>query len=170
MSLEPSASGRIERVTYRQAGHARVAYVTGEAVLCAGAVDSPRLLLLSGIGAADELESLGIKSVVDLPEVGRNLVDHMLLGIAYGASAPVDNRNPNVTESCAFLPSGPGVYGSDIQISFGKEQSFVEGYSVPEYCFTLIPGVAYPFHCQGDKILRPGEGHATGCTATRSPP
>ncbi len=39
--------------------------------------------------------------------------------------------------------------------------------------FDLLPRikqVAYPFHCQGDKILRPGEGHATGCSATRSPP
>jgi len=34
----------------------------------------------------------------------------------------------------------------------------------------LFPQVAYPFHCQGDKILRPGEGHATRCSATRSPP
>lgn len=153
LSLDVAANGRVERLTYSRDGEEQVAHVACEVVLCAGAVDSPRLLLLSGIGAAAELESVGVRPVVDLPEVGRNLVDHMLLGIAYGATEPVDNRNPNVTESCAFLASGPGVYGSDIQISFGKEKNFVEGYDVPEHCFTLIPGIVRP-ESRGSLTLR----------------
>jgi choline dehydrogenase-like flavoprotein len=47
-----------------------------EVVVCAGTVESPKLLLLSGIGAADELGRLGIDVVADLPGVGRNLHDH----------------------------------------------------------------------------------------------
>ena len=47
-----------------------------EVLLCAGAVDSPRLLLLSGIGPKDELESLGIQCKKDLKGVGENLQDH----------------------------------------------------------------------------------------------
>lgn len=47
-----------------------------EVLLCAGAIDSPRLLLLSGIGPRGELEALGIECMVDLKGVGENLVDH----------------------------------------------------------------------------------------------
>lgn len=50
-----------------------------EVILCAGAVDSPKLLLLSGIGKAAELEAHGIKVVHELPGVGKNLQDHALV-------------------------------------------------------------------------------------------
>ena len=49
-----------------------------EVVVCAGAIDSPKLLMLSGIGRADALARLGIEVVVDLPGVGENLHDHLL--------------------------------------------------------------------------------------------
>mgnify|MGYP003694377795 CR=1 FL=1 len=48
-----------------------------ELILSGGAVNSPRLLLLSGIGPADELQPLGVPIVHDLPGVGKNLQDHM---------------------------------------------------------------------------------------------
>ncbi|UKD57690.1 GMC family oxidoreductase N-terminal domain-containing protein [Amycolatopsis sp. FU40] len=61
----------------------------GEVILCAGAVGSPHLLLLSGIGPADELPASGVDAVHDLPGVGRNLQDHILLaGIRYHARRP----------------------------------------------------------------------------------
>lgn len=44
----------------------------GEVLLCAGAIDSPRLLMLSGIGSADQLRSFGIPVILDLPDVGRH--------------------------------------------------------------------------------------------------
>ncbi|KAI5476609.1 putative oxidoreductase [Pseudohyphozyma bogoriensis] len=47
-----------------------------EVLLCAGAIDSPRLLLLSGVGPKEELENVGVKSVIDRRGVGENLVDH----------------------------------------------------------------------------------------------
>ena len=57
-----------------------------EVLLCAGAVDSPRLLMVSGMGPADELRSHGITIAVDLPDVGRHLEDYILLaGVAYKA-------------------------------------------------------------------------------------
>ncbi|KAK7434548.1 hypothetical protein VKT23_020157 [Stygiomarasmius scandens] len=54
-----------------------------EIILCGGVFGTPQLLLLSGIGPKDELERLGIKSIVDVPDVGRNLVDHPLVASYY---------------------------------------------------------------------------------------
>src|SRR5262249_32945657 len=48
-----------------------------EVILCAGAIHTPRLLLLSGVGFHADLEPLGIDTVIDLPGVGRNLQDHL---------------------------------------------------------------------------------------------
>lgn len=50
-----------------------------EVILCAGAIDSPKILLLSGIGKAAELEAHGIKIVHELPGVGKNLQDHVIV-------------------------------------------------------------------------------------------
>jgi len=61
-----------------------------EVILCAGAIHSPRLLLLSGIGPQDDLERLGIDTVVDLPGVGQNLQDHLLAaGLCFEAKRPL---------------------------------------------------------------------------------
>lgn len=59
-----------------------------EVVLCAGALESPSLLLRSGIGPAAQLRDLGITPVVDAPEVGRNLQDHPDLYVEYAVSQP----------------------------------------------------------------------------------
>jgi choline dehydrogenase-like flavoprotein len=60
-----------------------------EVILAAGAYNSPQLLLLSGVGPADELKAVGIDPVVDLPGVGRNLQEHPLTGVAYTINQPV---------------------------------------------------------------------------------
>jgi choline dehydrogenase len=60
-----------------------------EVILCGGAVHSPQLLMLSGIGPADHLRSHGIDVVADLPGVGANLQNHLCYRIAYACSAPV---------------------------------------------------------------------------------
>jgi choline dehydrogenase-like flavoprotein len=73
-----------------------------EVLLCAGAIDSPRLLMLSGIGPADYLRSLGIPIAIDLPEVGRNLQDHVLVaGVAYRARREVPrSTQPRQRATC----------------------------------------------------------------------
>ncbi|MBB4632573.1 GMC family oxidoreductase [Sphingosinicella soli] len=88
-----------------------------EVILCAGAIDSPRLLLLSGIGAAAELNALGIPVVADLPGVGRNLQDHVLLaGIRYHASKPLPPPSGNLAESTLFMKTDPGQSRPELQI------------------------------------------------------
>jgi choline dehydrogenase len=62
-------------------------------ILSGGAFNSPQLLMLSGIGAADELEAVGVRAVHDLPGVVKNLQDHQSLGIVYAASGPITFEN-----------------------------------------------------------------------------
>jgi choline dehydrogenase len=64
-------------------------YAKGEVLLSAGAFQSPQLLLLSGIGPADDLTSLGIPVKADAPEVGRNLQDHIDCGVLYKVTKPI---------------------------------------------------------------------------------
>lgn len=70
------ANGRAVGVRYQQRGQMREAQAEREIIVCGGAINTPQLLLLSGIGPPDELRALGIQPVHDLPGVGRNLVDH----------------------------------------------------------------------------------------------
>jgi choline dehydrogenase len=76
-----------------------------EVLLCAGAIDSPRLLMLSGIGPADHLASLGIPVTLDLPDVGRHLEDHLLLaGVAYAARREVPRSHYNHADALLYVP------------------------------------------------------------------
>jgi choline dehydrogenase len=61
----------------------------GEIILCGGAINSPSLLQLSGIGNASELKSIGVSVVHDLPGVGENLQDHLELYVQYACTKPV---------------------------------------------------------------------------------
>lgn len=75
--LNPTNSSIIGvRMTSEEGNQTFTLKARHEVLLCAGAIDTPRLLLLSGIGPKEELEKLGIKSKVDLKGVGENLVDH----------------------------------------------------------------------------------------------
>jgi choline dehydrogenase len=114
-----------------------------EVILSAGAFDSPRLLLLSGIGPAAHLERLGIAPLADLP-VGENLIDHLLIGIVYDSFQPISDLNAYCTESCAFTRSRPDLAGCDIEISFGKEPHFAPETNDDRPRFTIIPGITKP--------------------------
>ncbi len=72
-----------EAVEYLHRGRRRVAYARGEVILCGGVINSPHLLMLSGVGDADALRAHGIEPLVDLPAVGKNLQDHMSAALFY---------------------------------------------------------------------------------------
>jgi choline dehydrogenase len=87
----------------------------GEVILCGGAINSPQLLQLSGVGNADELRALGIDVVHDLPGVGEHLQDHLEVYIQYACKQPVSvspymqwRWRPLVGLQWLFLRSGPG--------------------------------------------------------------
>ena len=76
-------------VEYLQQGKLCRIRAEREVILCGGAINSPQLLLLSGIGAADDLMRLDIPVVLDLPGVGENLQDHLEIHLQYKCLKPV---------------------------------------------------------------------------------
>jgi len=74
--------GRVRGVVYQRGGVEHVAYAGREVILSAGGINSPKLLMLSGIGPADHLKSLGITPVLDQPAVGQGLQDHPCMWIS----------------------------------------------------------------------------------------
>ena len=74
---------RISGVKYRRGQQIWEVHAQAEVLLCAGAFQSPQLLMLSGIGPAEHLQSLGIEVKQDLPGVGANLQDHLDVTLAY---------------------------------------------------------------------------------------
>lgn len=118
-------------------GQSMTAYANSEVVVCAGAVDSPRLLLLSGIGPANELASAGIDVVHDLPGVGRNLHDHPLCGVVYEATQPIPAGRTNHAESSLLWRSDESLAGPDMQLMFIHVPFHPPHLAAPPNSFTL---------------------------------
>jgi choline dehydrogenase len=85
-----------------------------EIILCGGAINTPQLLQLSGVGNAGELRELGIDMVADLPGVGENLQDHLEVYVQYACKRPVSMqpslakwKRPFIGAQWLFLRSGP---------------------------------------------------------------
>ncbi|EPD63561.1 GMC family oxidoreductase [Streptomyces sp. HGB0020] len=87
--------GRCRGVEYSVAGQRRTVVAERETVLAAGAIGSPHLLLLSGIGPADHLRSVGLAVTADLPGVGANLQDHVTSYVVYGSPEPPQAAGPS---------------------------------------------------------------------------
>ncbi len=79
-------------VAYRRHGRIQVLRARREVILCAGAIGSPHLLQLSGVGAGERLRGCGIDVVHDAPMVGRNLQDHLAVSYFYRTSVPTLNN------------------------------------------------------------------------------
>lgn len=86
------AGGRACGVTYLHRGRVVRARAETEVILAAGAINTPQLLMLSGIGPAGELRACSIAPVLDLPEVGRNLQNHTACFLDYACSPDVTAR------------------------------------------------------------------------------
>jgi choline dehydrogenase len=99
-------------VEYRKDGQILVARAEGEILCCAGTFGTTKLLLLSGVGPADELTALGITPSVDLPGVGQNLQDHVSVALAYSVNTKTLNQELNpvgiVRHGFNFLLRGRG--------------------------------------------------------------
>jgi choline dehydrogenase len=97
----------------------RVRVHSRQTVLAAGAIGSPHLLLTSGIGPARQLEQAGVAVRHDLPGVGQNLVDHVILaGLTFPVADPLPPPSANLGEVTLFLGSETGRASCDLQIVF----------------------------------------------------
>lgn len=81
-------SGVAVGIQYRQNGQQHQAAARREVLLSGGVINTPQLLMLSGIGAAGELNELGVETLVDRPEVGKNLQDHVSAILMYRRKTP----------------------------------------------------------------------------------
>jgi choline dehydrogenase len=138
------ACPRARGVQYIAAGQVGTVLAEREVIVCAGAVASPHLLMLSGIGPGAALRALDIEVAADVPGVGKNLHDHLLIGVVYEAKMPIAPINVNVTESCLFAKSDPRRADCDIEISFVHEPMFTPGFTTPANSYSIIPGIIRP--------------------------
>jgi choline dehydrogenase-like flavoprotein len=115
-----------------------------EVIVCGGAIESPKLLLLSGIGPADQLRQQGIPLVADLPGVGENFHNHVLVGLISETKDPVEPGRQNLSEAALFTTSQPGMIAPDLQIAFVHVPfDIIVGQQHPN-AVSILPGVVRP--------------------------
>ncbi|MEO6471440.1 MAG: choline dehydrogenase, partial [Aeromicrobium sp.] len=134
---------RVTGVDFIRAGKFHRSVNSKEVILCGGAINSPQLLQLSGIGNAAELEALGIKSVVDLPGVGENLQDHLEVYIQYASKQPVSigpwlkhRHKPRIGAEWLFLRKGVGATNHFEAGGFVRSNDSVD---YPNLMFHFLP-------------------------------
>ncbi len=137
---------RCVSVTHLVDGVPRLTRASQEIILCAGAIDSPRLLMMSGIGDASELRRLGVPVVCNLPGVGQNLQDHpLLMGVNFAAKAPLGPLRDNGGGSIVNWKSKPDLPGPDLHafVVQGAHAGLeiASDYPLPEDCIAISPGL-----------------------------
>ena len=144
------AQQRASGVEYVQAGQTLRATANREVLLCGGSINSPQLLLLSGIGDAAQLQAFDLPVVADVPGVGRNLQDHLMAGVEYECTQPISmataetfaniakyllfKKGPlssNVAEAGAFLKINPDASAPDIELVFAPVFYMNHGFDNP---------------------------------------
>jgi choline dehydrogenase len=160
-------------VEYTDAEGRRTIAQSPSVVLCAGTLRTPHLLMLSGIGPADELAAQGIEVVTDLPGVGHNLQDHPIVsagwpvtrGETWADATSPDNteryatsrRGPlaSIGQAAAFLRCGPDAPAPDIQLT----PMLMDFTTMSLRGFSCIVTLLTP-ESRGSVRLRPGDPHA----------
>ncbi|BBY19348.1 GMC family oxidoreductase [Mycolicibacterium litorale] len=150
---------RCRGVEFERNGEVVTAYADADVVVSAGAVDSPRLLLLSGVGPAAELEAVEVGVVHDLPGVGRNLHDHPLCGVIYEAAQPIPAGRTNHAEVSMLWRSDEAAGGPDMQLMFIHVPFHPAHLNAPANSFTF--GVAIVPEARGSvRLAGPGPNAA----------
>jgi choline dehydrogenase len=151
-------------IAYIQNGEQPQVTANKEVILSGGTINSPQLLMLSGIGPANHLNNLGISVVVDLPGVGQNLQDHPAVPVLYACAQPVslihgqtpehllnfmENKmgplTSNIAEGGAFVRTQANLPMPDIQYHFVPAYYLNHGFTMPEGDgYTIAPCVLHP--------------------------
>lgn len=173
--------GRVVGVTYLKDGAPHTVRAEREVIVSAGVIGSAQLLLLSGIGPADELRAAGVDVTLDLPGVGKNLHDHLMVPLRYLATKDTGHRSTathffkgmldeylfgrgwfgkTFLEGGAFVKSDASQPIPDLQfhsIPWAYPEPNDDGPAEPtiskEHSFTILPGIIYP-KSRGEVRLR----------------
>jgi len=122
-------NGRCVGVEYVADGKTATVRASREVLVAAGAIESPKLLMLSGIGDPAHLKDVGIDVQVDLPGVGANFHDHpLLIGPIGRMDRPGPDPKGNMTEVGLFWPSVPGMPVPDLEICLVHRAPFGEAF------------------------------------------
>jgi choline dehydrogenase len=153
--------GRAAGIRYLLRGKEETAYAQGEVILSAGAIGSPQLLMLSGIGPADHLRDVGVPVLVDSPGVGANLSDHPVVPTQWRTPGSVNlweklgpaqlirwrlrHSGPltsNIAEAGGFSRTRPSLPAPDLQWHALPTPFVDQGLADPQYrAFTLLVGL-----------------------------
>jgi choline dehydrogenase len=142
---------RVKGIAYERGKQKFMEHCSREVILSAGAINSPQILMLSGIGPAAHLNEMGIKVVHDLPGVGQNLQDHPYVMLVARSTKNITldtaettwnllkyflfKKGPltsTVAEACGFVKSRPNMAVPDLQIYFGPAFMVEHGFNKPE--------------------------------------
>jgi choline dehydrogenase len=159
-------------VEYLHEGTLHQSGVDREAIVSAGAFDSPKLLMLSGIGAAQDLQAMGISIVADLPGVGQNLQDHLLLSVVHQATGDLHYASTSsIGEAGLFLHSqGDAAVTPDLQFFFAPVQLLLSpDYTPADFGFSGVISVN-DLQNVGSVSLRPAKGNASRTSDPKDAP
>ena len=151
-------NGRCTGVRFKAGDAVLEVAATAEVILSAGAIGSPQILMLSGIGPKAELESLGISVVHDLPGVGKNLQDHFMAPVAYDCTQPVTLAHATDPAQEELLGQGMGLLTSNVGEG-GGYLTVMEDAEVPDLQFHFAPtwfisdGAGNPTEGEGFTLL-----------------
>jgi len=155
---------RATGIEYVHDGQTHRLHANREVILSGGAINSPQLLMLSGVGAADDLRKHGIGVVADLPGVGANLQDHLVTGAVHASTQPISLASgesignilrflvlrkgmltSNVAEAGAFIRTTPDAPSPDIELIFGPVYFMSHGFANPKgHGFTVGAVLMHP--------------------------
>ncbi|MFG1924922.1 GMC family oxidoreductase [Cryptosporangium sp. NPDC048952] len=125
--------------------HRLVASARREVIISCGAIDTPKLLMLSGIGPAGHLREVGVDVLVDSPGVGANLDDHVEGLVAWDAAKPMVTESTQWWEIGLFAATVPGLDRPDLMMHYGSVPFDLNtvrwGYPTTENGFCLTPNV-----------------------------
>lgn len=171
------AGKRASGVSYRLGNQTVITQIRREVLLSAGAINSPQLLMLSGIGPASHLREYDVPVLHDLPGVGQHLQDHVILPLITKSKHPVSlhsaNTQPrrsllkyllfkkgplssNLAEACAFVRTNPASPAPDLQFHFLPAAVLHHGL-VPTafHGYSLYPTLLQPHSVGSIKLASP---------------
>ncbi len=161
--------GAARSVTYEKGGTRRTVRAAKEIVVSAGAIGSPQLLQLSGIGPAELLRSRGIGVVADVAGVGENFHDHLRVRLLYRCNQPISTNDDfnvwhrrikvgmdylvrrtgplatGINQAGAFAKTGDSLDRPNVQLMFGTLSADLQGGKIHPFSgFTIVPSVLRP--------------------------